>query len=293
MRSVRAGTALVLLAAFASCAYPPRAQTRGPSSIEGFFENGDVRLSYRLDRPEGRGPFPAVVVGHGSGRVTKNEFQAFADGLLRRGFAVLRYDKRGVGASTGTFVFVGTLDSEQVFPELAGDMAAGVAFLRSQPDIIGTRVGLMGASQAGWIIPLAARRANAAFMIITSGPTVSVGEEIFFSRIAEGKADALERAYAELPRYTGPRGFDPVPTLESLDVPGLWLLGRADDSIPERDTVAILKRLIAGGRPFSFVEYPNAGHGLTDRSTGVSAPIWADIDRWLTTCCPARGVPVR
>jgi alpha-beta hydrolase superfamily lysophospholipase len=191
----------MLLAGLTACGGAPVAQTRPAAPPEGFFENGDVRLSYRLDRPEGRGPFPAVVVGHGSGRMTQRDFQFYADGLRRRGFAVLRYDKRGVGASTGTFVFVGTLDSEQVF---------------------------------------------------------------------------------------APRGFDPRPTLESLDVPGLWLLGQADDSIPERNTVAILKELIALGRPFAFVEYPNADHELTDRSTDMSVPFWADIDRWLKTCCAAR-----
>jgi hypothetical protein len=101
--------------------------------------------------------------------VTKGEFQAFADGFLQRGFAVLRYDKRGVGKSTGTYSGVSTANSEQMLADLSGDMAAGVRFLQAQPDIDRSRIGLMGASQAGWIIPLAAKETNVVFMILASG----------------------------------------------------------------------------------------------------------------------------
>jgi dienelactone hydrolase len=274
-----------MLGLVAGCSRTQGAQTQS-ASREGYFPSGSVQLSYRLDRPAGRPPFPAVVVGHGSGRVTKGEFQVFADGFLQRGFAVLRYDKRGVGKSTGTYSGVSTANSEQTLADLSGDMAAGARFLQAQPDIDRSRIGLMGASQAGWIIPLAAKETNVVFMILASGPTVSVGEEIYYSQFAEGTSLPLDRAYDELTRYTGPRGFDPAPTLAALNVPGLWLLGAVDDSIPERNTIANLTTLIARGRPFAFVEYPNAGHGLTDRTTGVSVALWADIDRWLRMCCP-------
>src|SRR6185503_11462724 len=89
------------------------------------FENGDVRLAFTLDLPPGQGPFPAVVFGHGSGRMTRQDLSWLAGQWTRLGFAVLRFDKRGVGESTGTFVFVGTADSPWVFPQLASDVAAG------------------------------------------------------------------------------------------------------------------------------------------------------------------------
>src|SRR5215831_12505115 len=95
-----------------------------------FFTNGDVRLAFTLDLPEGKGPFPAIVMGHGSGRVTRDQLTWASRHFTGLGFAVLRFDKRGVGESTGTFVFVGTRDSPWVFPELASDVAAGVRFLR-------------------------------------------------------------------------------------------------------------------------------------------------------------------
>ena len=107
--------------------------------------------------------------------------------------ATLCFDKRGVGQSTGTFVFVGAKDSIAVFDDLAGDMAAGVAFLRTRPEIDAKRIGLAGVSQAGWIMPLAARKAQPAFMVLMVGPTVSVGLEGFYSRIVEDTERAARR----------------------------------------------------------------------------------------------------
>jgi len=100
------------------------------------------------------------VFGHGSGQQTKDSCRFLADGFLSRGMATLCFDKRGVGQSTGTFVFVGARDSIPVFDDLAADMAAGVAFLRTRPEIDARRIGLAGVSQAGWIIPIAAEKAT-------------------------------------------------------------------------------------------------------------------------------------
>jgi pimeloyl-ACP methyl ester carboxylesterase len=243
----------------------------------GFFTNGDVRLSYQLDRPAAAGPLPAVVFGHGSGRTTKETCRGLATRFLERGYATLCYDKRGVGASTGRYDTVGPGNSPRMIADLAGDMAAGVAFLRGQPGIDGRRIGLVGGSQAGWIIPAAAARSQPAFMIMLVGPTVSVGEEIFYSRLIEKSTMPLEEGYAQLPSFRGERGFDPRPVLETLNVPGLWLLGAEDRSIPTPKTVAILDEMKASGRPFSYVIFPGFGHDLN------GAPIWDAIDRWLAT----------
>jgi dienelactone hydrolase len=254
---------------------------RPRAPAEGFLHNGDVKLAYHLDRPDGPGPFPAVVLGHGSGEVTRDQMGSLAHQWVARGFAALRYDKRGVGQSTGVYSGVGVRNGDRMFADLSSDMVAGVEFLRRQPEIDATRIGLMGASQAGWIIPLAAHQTRVAFMILISGPTVSIGEENYYSQFAEHGGTTLARAYDELARFTGPRGFDPVPTLETLDTPGLWLLGSNDESIPERNTVQILHTLAAKGRPFTVIEYPGANHGLYIAEAGQFAPFWTDIDRWL------------
>jgi alpha-beta hydrolase superfamily lysophospholipase len=272
-RACALAAALICLSC-GSAAAPP-AGARGAETHSGFFVNGDVRLSYRLDLPARSGPVGAVVFGHGSGRQRKDSCRFLAEPFLSRGFATLCYDKRGVGESTGTFVFVGDRDSIPVFNDLASDMAAGVEWLKSHPEIDRARIGLAGVSQAGWIVPIAATTSRPAFMILLVGPTVSVGVETFYSRIVEHGGQGLEDGYRQLPSFSGFHGFDPQPVLAALDVPGLWLLGGEDRSIPTPATVAILDRLIASGRPFARVVFPGFGHDLS------GAPIWAEIDRWL------------
>ncbi len=126
-------------------------------------------------------------------------------------------------------------------------------------------------------MPLAAAQSSPAFMILLVGPTVSVGEEMHYSRFAEETQMPVGEAESHLATFTGPRGFDPRPVLESLTVPGLWLLGAEDRSIPTIRTTRILDELIARGRPFVRVVYPGAGHDLR------GADFWKDIDAWMQT----------
>jgi pimeloyl-ACP methyl ester carboxylesterase len=272
---------LVLLATFCCWACggvsSPTAASGAASSSTGFFQNGDVRLSYQLDVPQRTGAVGAVVIGHGSGMTTKEQCRFLASGFLQRGFATLCYDKRGVGQSTGEYSGVGPVNSFRMFDLLGGDMAAGAAFLRTRPEIDPARIGLAGNSQAGWIIPVAAERAHPAFMIMLVGPTVSVGIENFYSNIVEFSDTPIERGYEALPSFTGNHGFDPKPVLEKLNVPGLWLLGGEDRSIPTPATVAILDELIAAGRPYERVVFAGSGHDLR------GANYWVEIDRWLGT----------
>jgi dipeptidyl aminopeptidase/acylaminoacyl peptidase len=269
-------TALIAAAACENAASPATQARQQPASAHiGTLESREARLSYQLDLPNRRGAVPAVVIGHGSGEVTKEHCRWLAGGFVERGFATLCYDKRGVGNSTGEYAMVGPQNSERMFDLLAEDMAAGVRFLQSQPGIDRARIGLVGVSQAGWIIPLAATRVRPAFMIVLSGPTVSVGEEIFYSNIVEQTMRPLAVADGELVKFSGRRGYDPRPVLESLEVPGLWLLGDGDRSIPIPATLAILDELSSRGKPFTRVVFPGVGHDL------AGAPIWDEINLWL------------
>jgi uncharacterized protein len=229
------------------------------------FPSGDVRLAYTLDVPTGTGPFPAIVMGHGSGEATRHQLASLAQGFVAAGFAVLRYDKRGVGDSGGVYEVAGNVaNSARVFPILAGDMLAGVEFLKTRPEVDGSRIGLFGVSQAGWIIPLAASRSSdVKFMILVVGPTVSVGVENYYSTLVEFTPSAsLDDAYLRSRVYAGPHGYDPRPTLEALSTPGLWLLGGVDRSIPTPLTVEVLQSLQDSGRPYRWIVYPGADHNL-------------------------------
>lgn len=278
--SVRAFVGVLVLAAGVACENAPSTAPTALSSQSlqvstGFITSGAVQLSYRLDVPAHTAPVGAVVFGHGSGMATKDSCRVFglADGFLSRGYATLCFDKRGVGQSTGQYIPAHPANSAAVFEDLASDMAAAVEFLRRRPDINANRIGLAGVSQAGWIVPIAAAKTQAAFMLLIVGPTVSIGLENFYSNIVEITTAPVEEGYRQLPSFKGLHGFDPKPVLESLDVPGLWLLASEDRSIPTPASVAILDQLIASGKRYTHVVFPG-GHNLP--------PSWPDIDQWLT-----------
>jgi pimeloyl-ACP methyl ester carboxylesterase len=138
-----------------------------------------IELAGTLSMPKGDGEFPAVVLISGTGRNTRDEdvwghevFVVLADALNRAGFAVLRYDKRGVGGSSGSFDAATTAD-------FASDAEAAVLWLRTQPRIDAKRVGVLGHSEGGIIAPaVAAADKGVAFVVMIAGPCIR-GDRLF------------------------------------------------------------------------------------------------------------------
>jgi pimeloyl-ACP methyl ester carboxylesterase len=114
------------------------------------------------------------------------------------------------------------------------------------------------------------------FAVIFSGPTVSVGLEIYYSELAEQGTMSPADAESRLVDYRGPHGFDPLPYIERIDVPVLWLFGAGDHSIPTKRSVAILESLVRErGKRFTWFVYPGVDHALR------GADIWANLGPWL------------
>ena len=142
-----------------------------------------VSLAGTLTLPEGRGPFPAVVLVSGSGPNTRNEpifghqlFLVLADHLTRHGIAVLRYDKRGTGRSTGDY-------GKSTSFDFADDAQAAAAYLRTRGEIDLKHVGLIGHSEGGLIVPMvAARDPSIAFIVMMAGPGVN-GAEVWLEQL--------------------------------------------------------------------------------------------------------------
>jgi dienelactone hydrolase len=144
------------------------------------FFGGDVRLGGSLLLPPGRGPFPAVILIHGSSTPDRNDFRYYADLYARAGIAALIYDKRPTGAETNG----GTASLET----LAGDVLAAAAMLEARPDIDRRRIGLFGFSQGGWVAPIAAVRHRFAFIAALSAPGVSYAEVTLYADAARMRA---------------------------------------------------------------------------------------------------------
>jgi hypothetical protein len=134
------------------------------------FSNRDIQLAGTLIAPSTGGKHPAIVLVHGSGAQSREHMMPFARFLIRHGIAVLGYDKRGVGESTGDW-------NTATYEDLAGDVLAAVEYVKTRPDIDPAQIGLLGISQAGWIMPLAAvRTKDVAFLISISGAGVTPAE---------------------------------------------------------------------------------------------------------------------
>lgn len=253
------------------------AATRAASRVQDVrFASGDITLSGTLLAPAN--PIAAVVLVHGSGRELR--MLSFAQALASHGIAVLTYDKRGVGQSGGVYAGpeVGTNNVDpRNLDLLAGDASAAVRELARRMGAAGTPragrtpVGLWGFSQAGWIIPLAAARtAEVRFMILWSGPLVSTLEQLRFQFLTGGRssfwddhseAQAREHIRSDPDRYQLV-ATDPVATLRKLSIPGLWLYGGRDGSVPARLSIERLDALRLSGKPFEHRLFPGAGHQL-------------------------------
>src|SRR5271165_695440 len=145
----------------------------------------NVTLAATLTIPQGKGPFPGVVLITGSGPQDRDEtllghkpFLVLSDYLTRHGIAVLRADDRGVGKSTGNFSTATTAD-------FATDTEAGVAYLKTRPEIDPHKIGLIGHSEGGVIAPMvAARNPDVAFIVMMAGSGVR-GDDLL---VAQGQA---------------------------------------------------------------------------------------------------------
>ena len=164
-----------------------------PYSREPFsFRSGEATLVGTLVRPSGAGPHPAIVLVHGSapqGRASWG-YRSWADPLARAGFLVLFYDKRGTGESTGEWMDRSYADLD----ELTADLRAAVDTLRRTAGVDGSRIGLLGGSQAAWVSLGAALESTIAFMVLRGAPAVTPAQQEAQSVAARLRADGVAPA---------------------------------------------------------------------------------------------------
>ena len=163
------------------------------------FKNDNIILRGDLLLPDGHGPFPGLVMVHGSGIGERSELMEIAKGFAEYGIAVLVYDKRGSGMSDGSWINSSLVD-------LAEDAAAAFNFLISQHNIQVNSSGYWGVSQGGWVVPLAAGNTSPKFTIIVTGGGVapkvvetdsyrSIVARIDKSKIAESEINQILLTY--------------------------------------------------------------------------------------------------
>ena len=220
---------------------------------------GGINLKGRLTTPDVPGKRPTVMIVHGAGKVGRQSWLTdLLGGLFALdGIATFSYDKRGVGDSGGEYG--GGVASQELIELLGKDALAGVEYLKGRDDIDPARIGMLGQSQAGWIIPFAAAQSkDVAFMVLWSGPGVTQGISDLYDRIAEtaGREEITQTLLS-----MGPLGFDPLPYLEKSSAPGLWIYGDRDMTVPVPESIANLEKVKAAGqKDFTWQTFPGADH---------------------------------
>ncbi|MGH3999238.1 MAG: alpha/beta hydrolase family protein, partial [Pseudonocardiaceae bacterium] len=209
------------------------------------------RLSGLVIEPSASGPHrPALVLVAGAGPARAADLVVAGRALAAQGLIVLVYDKRTAGYSP----------VHRDYTALAEDARAALAAVRARPGVAVDQVGLLGISEGGWVVPIAAApspgSSGPAFVVLVSAPVVSPGEQVQWildsglaaQRAPLGAREALAAAQAtNLPggllSYTR---HVPEPALNAIQVPVLALYGTQDAAIPVVDSA---ERLLAATGP--------------------------------------------
>ncbi|NZA26381.1 alpha/beta fold hydrolase [Luteimonas sp. SJ-92] len=312
----RIATLLLQPAPAPEAATAPAGPGAGYAEREFVFRSAGLELPGTLALPDGAGPFPAVVLVHGSGpqdrdqRIGPNRpFRDIARGLAARGIAVLRYDKR-----THAHPQPGALEGFTIDDETTDDAVAAVAAMRKLPEIDPAGLFVLGHSQGGMLAPRIARRsgdvAGVILLAAPSRPLLDVLQEQLRRNAATGASglDQLERSIArlrageDLPAAASPLGLpagywrsvdaiDAAADIRALEIPVLLLHGGRDIQVTDTDWQgwraafgadprATLKRHAA----LSHLGIAGEGPGSPAdymRSGTVDAALIADIADWI------------
>jgi pimeloyl-ACP methyl ester carboxylesterase len=165
------------------------------------FSNGAITLSGTLTIPLADGLHPAVVLMTGSGPQTRDEeivpgfpiFALIADALTRQGVAVLRYDDRGVGQSTGDH-------SAASIQDFASDGQAAVRYLHTHADIDPAQIGVLGHSEGSLYAAMlsANPQSGVAFAVSLAGPAVVGYEGIIHQTAEQYRVTGVPQAFIDL-----------------------------------------------------------------------------------------------
>ena len=314
IKVVRQGFENLAEAAFgAPAAYKPPAYAAAASFGEQELivgAGGAWPLPATLTLPHGKGPFPAIVLVHGSGPNDRDEtlrankpFRDLAWGLASQGIAVLRYEKRTrehetkIAASTPNFT---------VKEETIDDALAAVRLLRQTAGIDAKRIFVLGHSLGGMLVPrIGARDAAIAGFVVLAGATRPIEDTMVrqfeYMAALDGTVSEAERAQIKEARrqaaevkafkpgtddrylvYGAPpgywldlRGYNPPRAARALKRPILILQGERDYNVT-MDDFRNWRAALAGQKEIEFTSYPKLDHLFYE---GEGAASGADYER--------------
>lgn len=247
--------------------------------------NDEWKLPGTLTIPNGSGPFPAVVLVHGSGPNDRDEsvggvkvFKDLAEGLSTRGVAVLRYEKRTAQYRTK----MAGIHDMTINDEIVDDAVRAAALLRTQPEINPQKIYVLGHSLGGYVAPRIAaedgKLAGIIFLAANARPIEDLmvdqaeylqlpAKDIEGVKTQAKRIKALEPADSDGPPLLGMpvpylldlKEYDPVAAAKKLTVPMLFLQADRDFQVTSKD-LALWKAGLGGRKDVTFQNYPSLNH---------------------------------
>ena len=237
----------------------------------------------------GKKPVGAIVTVTGSGPQDRDEniglqgfrpFRQLADALARRGIAVLRMDDRGFGASGGTFKGSTTAD-------FAEDVRAGLAYLRTRPEIKADRLGVLGHSEGALIAPMVAEKEPTLRAIVLLAGIAQPGRTALHFQLknliehnAKLTPETRASQIADIPKRMDEMmaadpwmkfflTYDPGPTLRRVKTPVLILTGSRDQqALPAEVALQEAAFKEAGNKDVTARVLPDLNHLFVQDTDG-------------------------
>ncbi|MET9852494.1 alpha/beta hydrolase [Streptomyces sp. NPDC006450] len=248
---------------------------------------------------DGRTRHGLIVYVHGDGPVDathEDGYKPLWEANAKAGYASLSWDKPGIAGAPGDWL-------DQSMDDRADEAAAAIAWARARPDIDGDRIGLWGASQAGWVLPKVAAKTPVSFVIAVS-PAINWLQQGRYNLLAELRADGASPAqtdaaiarsdttrrllghHASFEEYVRAMGgdadgmtsdrwgfisrnytADATQDLRALrGVPVLLTLAGHDLNVDTADTERVYREVLDAGGALTVERYPDATHSLLKRS---------------------------
>jgi pimeloyl-ACP methyl ester carboxylesterase len=205
-----------------------------------------ITLTGTLTLPKKEGVFPVVVLITGSGPQNRDEevfghkpFLVIADYLTRNGIAVLRYDDRGVGKSTGNF-------QTALTPDLASDVESAIAYLKTRKEIDKKKIGLIGHSEGGMIAPMVASKSKEVrFIVMLAGTGMRGDQLLLLQQELIGRASGAPEKELEMWREVSKKGMEmvlqnPDPQAIKQELTQLLTEAQQKDSTKQKEAVDAL-----------------------------------------------------
>jgi dienelactone hydrolase len=257
---------------------------------------GEWKLPGTLSVPVGTGPFPAVVLVHGSGPNDRDEtvggakvFKDLAEGLASRGIVVLRYEKRSMQYRSK----IASIAKLTVQEETVDDAVKAIALLRSQPEVNAGKIFLLGHSLGGYVAPrIAEADGRLAGMVLMAGNVRPLedllveqveymgikGDQLERSKALQAKVKKLEPADEDSPALGGLpvsywldlKDYDPAASAKKLGIPILILQGERDYQVTMTD-FNLWKAAVGNSKGVVMKTYPSLNH-LFEPGEGKSMP---------------------